>query len=98
MANAKPRRNRTPSSTGKNNRKTRNRKSAPKSTATLTAQQARQRLEEQGITIADFARRHGLRYHTVQTVLAGKKKGRYGEAHKAAVALGMKAGVIVCDG
>ena len=94
MANAKPTRKRTARSSGKSSQKA---KKAKPAMPPLTAEQARARQEEKGVTIADFARQNGLRYHTVQTVLAGKKKGRYGEAHKAAVALGMKAGVIVCD-
>lgn len=59
--------------------------------------EARRFLEEQGITIAKFARTHGLKYHSVQTVLSGRKVGKYGDVHKAAVLLGMKRGVIVAD-
>lgn len=53
------------------------------------------RLEFEGLSIADFARQHGLRYETVYQVLTGQKKGRRGDAHRAAVLLGVKNGVIV---
>lgn len=48
--------------------------------------------DKRGITIADFARAHGLKYGITYQVLHGTKKGRRGEAHRAAVLLGMKAG------
>ncbi|MGO1072692.1 DNA-binding protein [Lysobacter sp. CA199] len=55
--------------------------------------QAKADLEARGISIAEFARGHGLRYGTVYQVLTGKKKGRRGEAHRAAVLLGLKKGI-----
>ncbi|GJN53071.1 hypothetical protein TUM20286_28230 [Pseudomonas tohonis] len=58
--------------------------------ATRTPAQAKAWLEAQGITVKDFAERNGLDQSTTYQVLAGKKKGRRGEAHKAAVALGIK--------
>ncbi|MDD5443804.1 MAG: DNA-binding protein, partial [Pseudomonas fluorescens] len=38
---------------------------------------------------------HGVDPATTYQVLAGRKKGRRGEAHKVAVLLGMKEGIIV---
>lgn len=60
----------------------------------LTREQARQELERRGITIADFCRAHDLNRNLVSDLLAGRKKGRRGEAHRAAVLLGIKDGVI----
>lgn len=58
----------------------------------LTPKQARERLIERGESVADFARRHKLKQRSVYGVLYGNNKGRRGEAHRAAVALGIKAG------
>ena len=44
--------------------------------------------------IAVLARKYGLSARTVYDVLAGRNRGRYGEAHKAAVILGLKEGEI----
>jgi gp16 family phage-associated protein len=63
--------------------------------ALLTADQARESLSERGISIAEFARQNGLSYGTVYQVLSGLKKGRFGDAHRAAVLLGMKRGVVL---
>lgn len=56
-----------------------------------TAQQARQWLASQRMSIADFARKHQLPLSTVSKVINEKQYGIRGAAHKAAVALGMKA-------
>lgn len=53
-------------------------------------QAARQRLEMQGITAKDFAIQNGLHPSTVYAVLNGQKKCSRGEAHRAAVLLGIK--------
>lgn len=50
----------------------------------------RRDLESKGISIVEFARLHKLNRHVVTDVLLGRTKGRYGKAHKAAVALGLK--------
>ena len=62
--------------------------------ATLTTEQAREALDRQGISIADFCRQHELNKNLVSDLLNGRKKGRRGEAHRAAVLLGIKDGVI----
>lgn len=59
---------------------------------TLTPAQARACLIRQGKTVAAFAREHGLDRNIVYQVLDGRKKGRYGESHRAAVLLGIKVG------
>ena len=66
----------------------------PKAAKLRTPAEARAHLDSQGISVADFARTHALPYGTLYQVLTGKKKGRRGDAHRAAVLLGIKAGQI----
>ena len=56
-----------------------------------TAEQAREWLRSQKMTVTTFAESHHLSKHAVYKVLDGKHIGMRGAAHKAAVALGMKA-------
>lgn len=56
--------------------------------------EARERLAHQGITAKDWATQHELNPSTVYAVLNGQKKCLRGEAHRAAVLLGIKDGVI----
>lgn len=62
--------------------------------ALLTTEQARAKLDREGISIAEFSRKHGLNKNLVSDLLNGRKKGKRGEAHRAAVLLGIKDGVI----
>ena len=62
--------------------------------ATLTPEQAREALDRKGMSIAEFSRIHSLNNNLVSDLLNGRKKGRRGEAHRAAVLLGIKDGVI----
>lgn len=62
--------------------------------ATVTPEQARADLDRRGISIAEFSRKHGLNKNLVSDLLNGRIKGRRGEAHRAAVLLGVKDGVI----
>jgi len=62
--------------------------------ALLTPEQARAALDREGISIADFSRRHDLNKNLVSDLLNGRKKGRRGEAHRAAVLLGLKEGIV----
>lgn len=62
--------------------------------ATRTPAQAKAWLESQGKTVKEFAVENSLDPATTYQVLAGTKKGRRGEAHRAAVALGIKEGVV----
>lgn len=57
---------------------------------TLTAQEARERLNRNGISAAAFAKEHGLHPRLVCAVLSGRLKCRIGKSHRAAVLLGMK--------
>ena len=55
-----------------------------------TAEQARQWLRDNGMSVAAFARAHEFKRDTVADLVNGRSQGNYGEAHRAAVALGMK--------
>ncbi|NNA66232.1 DNA-binding protein [Pseudomonas gessardii] len=57
-------------------------------------QAARTRLERKGMSVKDFAIQNGLHPSTVSAVLNGQKKCLRGEAHRAAVLLGIKDGEI----
>jgi gp16 family phage-associated protein len=50
----------------------------------------RDRFREDGATVADWADAHGFSRESVYAVLSGRSKGDRGEAHKIAVALGLK--------
>ena len=67
-------------------------------TGIRTAAQAKAWLEHQGKSVQEFAREHGIDPATTSQVLAGRKKGKRGEAHKVAVLLGMKDGIITSQG
>jgi gp16 family phage-associated protein len=56
--------------------------------------QAREALEKRGQSAKDFAKLHDLNPSTVYAVLSGQSHCRRGEAHRAAVLLGIKDGVI----
>ncbi|MGJ7513816.1 DNA-binding protein [Pseudomonas baetica] len=60
----------------------------------LTPEQARADLDRRGKSIAEFSREHGLNKNLVSDLLNGRKKGRRGEAHRAAVLLGIKDGEV----
>jgi gp16 family phage-associated protein len=62
--------------------------------APVTPEQARAALDRKGMSIAEFSRVHGLNKNLVSDLLNGRRKGRRGEAHRAAVLLGIKDGVI----
>ncbi|WP_342652801.1 DNA-binding protein [Pseudomonas sp. F3-2] len=61
---------------------------------TRTAAQAKAWLDQQGKSVQEFARENKVDPATTYQILSGRKKGRRGEAHKVAVLLGMKIGVI----
>lgn len=60
--------------------------------APLTPDQAREKLDRVGMSIAEFCRKHDLNKSLVSDLLNSRKKGRRGEAHRAAVLLGIKNG------
>lgn len=62
--------------------------------APVTPEQARTALDRKGMSIAEFSRIHDLNKNLVSDLLNGRRKGRRGEAHRAAVLLGIKDGVI----
>ena len=62
--------------------------------ALQTPEQARAGLDRAGKSIAEFSRQHGLNKNLVSDLLNGRKKGRRGEAHRAAVLLGIKDGQV----
>ena len=59
-----------------------------------TREEARKELDRQGISVAEWARRNDVDQSTTYQVLYGTKKGRRGEAHRVAVLLGIKEGVV----
>ena len=65
-------------------------KNITKNSGTLTRQEARQRLLSQGKTIRQWSKENGVHEGTVYELLRGAQKGHYGEAHRAAVLLGLK--------
>ncbi|MGY3084130.1 DNA-binding protein [Pseudomonas fragi] len=64
------------------------------STSEQARQLAREALEKRGQTAKNFAALHNLNPSTVYAVLSGQSLCRRGEAHRAAVLLGIKDGVI----
>jgi gp16 family phage-associated protein len=52
----------------------------------------KQKLMAQGKTITSWAKENGFEYPVVVQVLNGTNKGKRGEAHRVAVALGLKEG------
>lgn len=56
-------------------------------------EEVRADFDKRGVSVASFAREHGLSQGIVYQVLSGQKKGRRGQAHRAAVLLGLKHGV-----
>ena len=57
----------------------------------LTREAVRQRLEDQGKTITDWALENGFTREQVYAFLAGRTKGKRGVAHRVAVAFRVKA-------
>lgn len=56
----------------------------------MTPDQAKAKLRQQGLTAKKWAEDNGFEAHTVTAVLNNNNKGRYGQAHEVAVALGIK--------
>lgn len=63
----------------------------------VSLEEARLRLSRIGKTMGDVARELGVSKSVVQGGLDRRFKGERGDAHKVAVALGLKDGVIVPD-
>lgn len=62
-----------------------------------TIAEVRAEMYSRGETAAGWAKKHGVSPEIVRGLLLGRVKGRNGDAHKAAVLLGLKDGVIVED-
>lgn len=59
-----------------------------------TAADVKNDLRSRGVSLAAHCRRLKIDEQTARDLLAGKAKGLRGKAHRAAVLLGLKAGVI----
>jgi len=55
-----------------------------------TLDEVRNALESNGLSISEWAATNGFRRENVYAVLAGRSRGRRGEAHRIALALGLK--------
>lgn len=64
----------------------------------IKLEEAKARLSRMGKTASDVARELGVNRDVVASVLSGRLRGDRGEAHKVAVALGVRDGVIVEEG
>ncbi|RGP55990.1 DNA-binding protein [Pseudomonas abyssi] len=60
-----------------------------------TPEEAREELRNKGISISSWAAANGFSVNMVFEVLAGRKQGVRGQAHKIAVKLGLKEGEVV---
>lgn len=58
----------------------------------MTLEQVKNDFANRGETFSGWAKAHNYKYATVLAVINGTNKGRRGEAHKVAMALGLKAG------
>lgn len=57
-----------------------------------TPDEARAWLARHGVTITAWARSHGFKPAVVAALLAGRTRGEWGEAHEAAIRLGLRPG------
>ena len=55
----------------------------------------REEFRKAGVTLSEWARAHGFARMTVVDVLRGHRVGLRGEAHRVAIALGLKTGQVV---
>ena len=55
-----------------------------------TPETARQWMVAHGVTVTDLARQHQVPRSTLVDLLRGQNKGRYGQAHRGAIVLGLK--------
>lgn len=61
---------------------------------TKTPEEVREEFRRRGETFADWARQNGIHQNTVYALLHRSNRGVRGNAHRAAVLLGLKEGVI----
>lgn len=62
------------------------------SSSLRTLAEVREWFFQEGLAVSDWARRRGFRPEVVYALLAGRTRGSRGQAHLAAVALGLKRG------
>lgn len=55
-----------------------------------TPAEVREWLERHGVPVSVWARTHGFEPSIVLALLSGRTRGRWGEAHRAAIALGLR--------
>lgn len=65
------------------------------STRHKTPSQVKKEFEDAGVSISAWAKTHNFKRETVVALLRGRTKGLYGDAHRVAVALGLKSGRVV---
>lgn len=63
-------------------------------TPTRTPEEVKAEFARRGMPIAEWAREHGISPQRVYDVLGRRNRGAFGEAHRAAVLLGLKDGII----
>ena len=56
----------------------------------MTPAQVKAKLNKEGKTLRQFCEEKEINYRIAQALLTGVSRGKYGEAHRAAVALGLK--------
>lgn len=56
----------------------------------LSVEQVRRRFRASGVSVTDWARKHGFSRQVVYSLLSGRTRGYRGISHSAAVALGLK--------
>ncbi|MCL6620390.1 MAG: DNA-binding protein [Thermomonas hydrothermalis] len=61
---------------------------------TLTIAEVRREFDRHGWTIRGWAQQHGISERIVYELMRGRIRGRRGTAHRAAVLLGLKDGVV----
>ena len=57
-----------------------------------TREQARADIERRGISLAEWAREHGVNPKRVYDVISGRNIGKFGESDRIAVLLGLREG------
>lgn len=64
---------------------------------TRTPEEVRAELKRKGVSLTSWATANGFSTSLIFDLLAGRKQGLRGQAHNAAVKLGLKQGEIVTD-
>jgi len=60
---------------------------------TFTREEILAAFDAAGLSVTDWAKAHNFRRQDVYALLSGRTTGRRGEAHRIAIALGLKPGV-----